>query len=147
MKRLKYRFLKWLGVLKYPKIKIDTPVQQHGWNINHLSIFFACQHFWVKWKEQYTQDIEYLFHGLTVTFHNNPIRANDGTDNYGVANIDSIVVWTRNGKLSDTALIHELIHYVKRALRGDVDNNHTGGEWGEGFESPVKRSLAKELLL
>lgn len=61
---------------------------------------------------------------------------------YGTQNFTDITVYDRGGKLSDSALVHELIHAYLFWSTRDPDAKHESELWGEGFESPVKRKLA-----
>jgi hypothetical protein len=145
MKRLKYIILKWLGFIVYPNIVVNG-FFGHGCNYNRIVVWMACDTFLRQWKIHYNQDIEYLFHGLTIDFESEPIKNNDGSNNYGIAYIDRVKVWKNSQNLCETAFVHELIHYVKRSLTGDPDIKHAGREWGENFESPVKRLIKAEGL-
>jgi len=140
MKHLKYAILKWLGVIKYPEIRVNGFFGMN-FNYNRLTILSACYMFIKQWRITYGHDIEYIFHGLVIDFNDTPIKGLDGKDNYGITDIYRIVIWKNSPHLGDTALVHELIHYVKMIRTGDPDNKHEGCEWGENFESPVKRII------
>lgn len=136
MRRLKYKLLKWLGFNELPDIKIS--------GASEAIVRLACHKFYTLWKAYYGQDIEYLFHGLQIKFSDKPVLSLSGNENYGIADVYGVTIWKNAIYLGDTALVHELIHYVKRATQKDPDIKHTGQEWREGFESPVKRVLKSE---
>jgi hypothetical protein len=145
MKRIKYAILKWLGFIKYPDIKVNGMFGLNC-NYNKLTVLTACDIFIRQWKIHYGRNIEYLFHGLTINFSPKPIIDLKGEENFGIADIHTITVWQNAKSLGDTAFTHELVHYIKWSLNGNPDGKHKDQEWGENFESPVKRLIKADGL-
>jgi len=96
-----------------------------------------------EWVKKYGKPKDYdALQNLSAEIDSKPVRGN----NYGVSDFHGapyIIVWAHSNDPVDSAITHEMIHILQGLATGDDDRAHSGSYWGEGFESPVKRGLAK----
>ena len=91
------------------------------------------------WVSQYGRPYDFInLQYLRVRITKDPVSGN-----YGIAEpwIPAVTVWAHSPHPADSSLVHEMIHVLTFLSDRSGDPNHAGLWWGEGFESPTKRSL------